>query len=424
MRALLIAATLLAPVSCRTDARAPADVGETFAQRDSAGIRIVENYRPRWADSEGWRVDREPLFVIRGSDGGPENRLLDPTSIDVDSRGRVIVGDGNQAGWDAVLVYDSLGRYEFQAGRAGEGPGEFGQLGWASSYRGDSIVGFDMSRDHLSIFKPNGEFARLIRTPVVSGETPPRGTYGFTAGADAAYGDGHFLAYPFGTLNIGAGPGPAWFEHLLLRLSPDGATSDTLGTFEIRQEYWSGTTQEEVMLAPRAVTAVGEDELFFGKGESFEIRRYDARGRLTALIRRAYDPQPVTAELRSVVKAWYLDRVSMSPGVSEDLLEQLGRDFDSARFAETLPTYSEILLDASGHLWVEEFRWFRSSDRSPIVEVARWSVFDPDGIWLGNVEMPPGFILREVMPDRVLGFGIDEFDVKEVYAYRLVRSGH
>jgi hypothetical protein len=35
--------------------------------------------------------------------------------------------------------------------------------------------------------------------------------------------------------------------------------------------------------------------------------------------------------------------------------------------------------------------------------------------------MPDGFVLRVITLDRVLGFMIDEFDVKEVYAYRLHR---
>ncbi|MEJ2206763.1 MAG: 6-bladed beta-propeller [Gemmatimonadota bacterium] len=194
----------------------------SVVERDSAGVRIVESHRPSWGGSEGWRIGADPLFVIRASDGGSENRLLDPTSIDIDSRGRIIVGDGNQAGWHAVLVYDSVGHFLFQAGRPGEGPGEFGQLWWAGAYRGDSIVAFDMSGDRTTIFDPEGDFVRLVRMPTLQADAPPRGTYGYTAGMDAAFGDGSLLAYPFGHLNIEHGAGPAWYEHLLVRLSPDG----------------------------------------------------------------------------------------------------------------------------------------------------------------------------------------------------------
>ena len=413
---------LLSLAACGGDVGSAPEQRMGFVVRDSAGIRIVENHGRAWPESESWSVGAEPLFILHGSDGGPENRLLDPTSIDVDSRGRIIVGDGNQVGWDAVLVYDSLGRFQFQAGRDGQGPGEFSQLWWASSYRGDSLVAFDMSGDRLSVFSPEGVFARTIRVPALQVERGAPGTFGYTAGADAAYGDGYFLAYLRGTLDIESGPGPAWYRHLLLRLSPDGEAWDTLGTFEISQQYWSGTTQEQLWFAPIAVTAVGSDELYFGRGDSFEIGRYDSRGRLTRLIRRAHEPRPVTDELRGQLHDWYLDLTRSSREVNDQMLEQFTEQFESGRFAETLPPYSAILLDDEGYLWVEEFRWILPAERSPTVSATQWSVFRPDGVWLGNVETPAGFILRKITAGRALGFVIDEFDVKEIHVHALDRG--
>ena len=81
-----------------------------------------------------------------------------------------------------------------------------------------------------------------------------------------------------------------------------------------------------------------------------------------------------------------------------------------------------MLLDDVGDLWVEQYRGPVAHERGPIPGPIHWSVFDPDGIWLGNVEMPAGFILRVITRDRVLGFMIDELDAKEVYAYPLRRG--
>jgi hypothetical protein len=103
------------------------------------------------------------------------------------------------------------------------------------------------------------------------------------------------------------------------------------------------------------------------------------------------------------------------------MLERIRQQFNSGTFAETLPPYSAILLDELGNLWVEEYRGPIPTERAPVSNASAWSVFSPDGIWLGNVEMPDGFVLRVITLDRVLGFMIDEFDVKEVYAYRLHR---
>lgn len=421
MRHVGVVTALIGLAACEFDSAADRGSRARSTVRDSAGIVIVESRAPVWTDEEQWSVGQDPLFVLRAFDDSDQNRLLDPTSIDVDARGRIIVGDGNQVGWDAVLVYDSAGKFLFQAGRSGRGPGEFGQLWWASAYRGDSIVAFDMSGDQLSIFSPEGRFVRSLRTPNLTVPRPPEGTYGYTAGADAAFGDGDFLAYPSGLLDIEKGPGPAWYKHLLLKLSATGEAWDTLGTFEISQQFWTGTRQDQYWFAPIAVAAVGHDVLYFGRGDSFQVEVYDAGGRMTRIVRRSHQPRAVTDELRNQLKTWYLDRAKSSPRMNDQMLERMRQSVEAAPFAETLPPYSAMLLDPTGHLWVEEFRWIVHDERQPIAGPTHWSVFDPEGVWLGNVEMPADFILRKVAEHRVYGFVIDEVGVKEVYAHSLDR---
>jgi len=417
----LVAAVVCSLLGCAPDGT-PAGATD-FVVRDSAGVEIVESVRPTWSDAEAWRLSEEPLFVIHASDGGEEKQLLDPGSIDVDSGGRILIADGRAAGWDAVLVYDSLGRFEAEVGGPGRGPGEFGQLWWASRYRGDSIAAFDMSDHRVAVFDPDGLFIREVPTPLLPVPPPERGTVAHAAGVDAVYGDGYFLAYPFGRLDTSGGPGPAWMRHLLLRVAPDGESWDTLGTFEVSRAYWTGTAQEQEWFAPVALSVVSEDRLYFGKGETFEIGRYDAEGRLTRIIRRTYESRAVTEALRGQLRRWYLDRMRSSPEVDDQMIEFLGRRFDGGRFARTLPPYSGMLVDPDGNLWVEEFRWPTRDDRSPVTGPARWSVFGPEGFWLGNVETPPGFILRKVTEGRALGLVIDEMDVKEVYVYGLEKQG-
>lgn len=81
-----------------------------------------------------------------------------------------------------------------------------------------------------------------------------------------------------------------------------------------------------------------------------------------------------------------------------------------------------MLVDDLGFVWVEEYRWFQRLSRSPIVDTARWSVFSPEGVWLGNVQMPPGFILHRVTTDRALGFSVSELDEREVHVLQLTRE--
>ena len=123
--------------------------------------------------------------------------------------------------------------------------------------------------------------------PALEAPRPEPGTYGYTAGVDAVFEDGSLLGYPGGWLNIESGPGPAWYEHLLLRFGPTAESWDTLGTFVISQQYWTGTRQEQLWFAPLAVSAVAGDELYFSRGDDFEILRYAPDGSVTQIIRRS-----------------------------------------------------------------------------------------------------------------------------------------
>lgn len=48
----------------------PEDHG--FTLRDSAGIEIIENHAPEYADGEFWTIDPEPEFVLGGSENPGE----------------------------------------------------------------------------------------------------------------------------------------------------------------------------------------------------------------------------------------------------------------------------------------------------------------------------------------------------------------
>ena len=116
---------------------------------------------------------------------------------------------------------------------------------------------------------------------------------------------------------------------------------------------------------------------------------------------------------------------SSSEPIDEDLhdVELVGHEAERA-VARHLPqdeAWRDFDVPQPDALWVEEFRWFTPNDPFPVMGPTRWSVFDPQGVWLGNVEVPPGFILRKVTGDRALGLVADELDVMEVFVYGLRR---
>ena len=93
------------------------------------------------------------------------------------------------------------------------------------------------------------------------------------------------------------------------------------------------------------------------------------------------------------------------------------------------PAVEAILVDADGHLWVRE--WSASESGIP----DQWSVFSPEGRWLGALAFPPD----PAAPDRHLCrqytttcwidrdyFVIvrqDELGVERIEGYRIRRGG-
>ncbi|MHB1169739.1 MAG: hypothetical protein ACYC28_10720, partial [Longimicrobiales bacterium] len=82
--------------------------------------------------------------------------------------------------------------------------------------------------------------------------------------------------------------------------------------------------------------------------------------------------------------------------------------------AEHLPAHTtNILVDDTGHLWVEEY--------TTPGEPHAWSVFDPVGAFLGSVQVPADLQLTHVGRDAVFGVYRDESGLETVRVYDLHR---
>jgi hypothetical protein len=80
-------------------------------------------------------------------------------------------------------------------------------------------------------------------------------------------------------------------------------------------------------------------------------------------------------------------------------------------FPATHPAYGALLANRDGYLWVQ------NADTTH----RRWSVFHPDGHWLGDVPVPRRFTPYELSAQHVLGVQKDELGVPFVRAFRLLR---
>jgi hypothetical protein len=79
-----------------------------------------------------------------------------------------------------------------------------------------------------------------------------------------------------------------------------------------------------------------------------------------------------------------------------------------------MPAFSALRSDPDGNLWVRDFDVALPGDREE-----RWHVFDPNGRYLGVLEMPKAFALMTVGVDYIAGVSRDRFGTEQARIYDL-----
>jgi len=368
------------------------------------------NPSPVWSGETAWRLSEQPRLIIAPGDprDRPEGRPLDPVSAFRLRDGRYVVSDGYMNGWHALLVYDGSGRFLHQLGRKGSGPSEFKyHYQWAGQWRGDSIAGYDISLTRIQIWSPDGTFARTLTLPVreraffmSDGYVVMRGTP-----SKAQLRGGHFLV-PY---NL-HGPNGEFVRELMsisvprsaMRVDPDAPN------YAIQRIY-----------------AAGKHRWYAGEWNEFKIDVYDTLGvKLHTLERRLTRKAFPDSERDEAIRI-KLRFAGMGPeAASEDQMTDLEKGLRRrARWPETVPAFQQILEDEVGNAWVQHYYFLMAPNAHPTDgRKALWSVFDPNGRFLGEVQTPSRFDVISITADQVLGFWLDEHDVEHVHVYDLLKA--
>ncbi|UCC73471.1 MAG: hypothetical protein JSV86_02605 [Gemmatimonadota bacterium] len=373
--------------------------------RDSAGVQIVENTGYQWPGGHGWRLSDAPLLDIGVLEGDPDYQLYRVTGALRLGDGRLVVAN---AGANELRFYDSTGTYLSTSGARGGGPGEFEGLTWLSASASDSLLAYDWRNRRISVFDAGGKFIRGFTLRALS-HAPPSHSYG------AALGDGSLLIAAqafFAAGQVTTGVYRDTVFHLLF--DKEGVLADTIGRHPGAEMYIAAVGEHlDVLQLPFGCsphTTPFLDGFYFGRGDSYQIGYFAATGKLERIIRRPQASAPVRpADIES-----YTER--QLAGVTDEnerlIIESV---FEGMPFPETMPAYHDLLADAEGNLWVEEYR--RPGDDQP-----RWTVFDPNGVMLGIVATPPDFQVYQIGYDFVLGRWTDDLDVEHVRLYELIRE--
>jgi hypothetical protein len=383
-----------------------AESARAVTVRDSAGIRIIENWTPAWSENSRWTVAAKPTFVTPAHTSDPDHYLFDAGYLETLDNGRIVVAN---TGTYQLFLYDSTGGFVRAIGRFGEGPGEFSGMFGMFRCAGDTIIVDEASRH--SVFDGAGHF---VRTDIYH----DRG-YLEVEGISGDCSRLLILARQVQTASMTSYRN----RHTLYWISHGNpANVDTVVGFGGVERYgWNLSGDLVGVPIPFGLEPVwmahGTD-VYLGLSDRFEIRVYDRRGNLHTLIRWAAERSPVTSVDRRLFADRREDAISRDP--EQALVLPPLRHFPVPDYK---PTYSRLLVDDEGNLWVREYRssaagWPRLFDPHIGDERDRWWVFDGSGRLLGSVRIPAGFEIR-ISGHSVVGIFTDADDVQHLQRFEL-----
>ena len=374
---------------------------------DSAGVWVVESTLPVWVSGDEWIVASMP-----GLDIGPEYNLYQARAGFRLPDGRIVVA---HASTQEFLVFGPEGDLLERFGGRGQGPGEFSNLGRVRRWQADSILAVDFPV-RASVLAPDGRFVRTFRIPPL-----PDGRMSLLVDG---FSDGRLLVTPAGGPPSGAGLDRR--ERSLWSITPAGDDARHLVSFPELEQYFFESTPPRPLALRRpffghtAYYVAGGGKLFWGSTERFEIRVHRQDGTLERVFRRSHEPRFFhSPDVEDLIEATV-------PSGSDSNLERSWRRIlrelpsSGAVPAWGWPDYGAqygpgLQLDDEGYLWVVEY-YMPGEERN-----AR-SVFSPDGMWLGSVELPPRFTPWHIGEDFMLGRWRDDLDVEHVRLYALARQ--
>jgi len=199
---------------------------------------------------------------------------------------------------------------------------------------------------------------------------------------------------------------------------------DTITVLPIGQTVtMSGGEARMVMLAPEPIWDVAEDGSWVeGMQQRYRFEVFDADGQLDRVIVRDVQPQPVTEGVERLVRDALRDQMR-AMGAPAEAMEPVLRQME---FADTMPVVAQLILESDGHLWVQQ-----TGDISELAEdenfdlqslgLPAWDIFDPDGVYLGRLELPQRFQPVRLIDGVLWGIQRDDLDVQSVVGMRVVR---
>lgn len=373
------------------DGSPEASGGATVDTLPSGVIQVSNTTQGTWADGEGWQLVEE-VSIGRADGDGPDlfGSIVD---LEVDDRGRVFVLD-NQA--RELRIFGSDGTHERTVGGEGGGPGEFAlPVGLTIEPGTGHAWVVDPSNGRYTVFDRNGELVTTHPRPIGYFAWPWR--TGFDQNGDL------WDVVPDG----------------LVRMTTDLAPSDTIPLPEYEASQINVTDGDgllQMSVAPPYAPlqrwrfdANGHLWIAVSNAQRFTRTRLGSAD-ADRIVRREHTPVPVT---RAEADSAREDRMEIASHAGPGATLQ-----GELTVPDVKPAFETFVVDDGGRLWVEPSRPAGEEQRHLLV-------FDPDGVYLGAVEIPDGMQLVSVLPafrgDTMWAVVTDELDIQHVVRYRIER---
>lgn len=369
--------------------RALSEVGAA-SERDSAGGRIVESPGEALVTVLPWKVDTVPDLELGAVEGeGPAQFTSISGIAGLPGGGLVVLDEGSAE----LRWFEASGQHVRTSGGRGQGPGEFLRPVLVPRFQADSLLIFDRARRAFTWVASDGSGVRALGP----GGRLFRGTPRASVGSRALF--------------VSASASDSCVENqgcevprFLRWIHVTGSATDTLAVLVRRILSFSEAGGPAVMLTgpldQRGLAAAGPKGLVVEGDPRFELKRFDAEGRLIAIFRVDAPPRETPRDA--------LDRyVQRFPDPDE-----MRRIYELMGLPGVIPAFQALYVDPHGWTWAERFR--PGEDDAP-----EWLVFDPEGRARGIVELPRELEVHEIGEDYILGLWTDELDVEYVRRHAL-----
>ena len=373
-----------------------------YSTRDSAGVEVIETAGSVWAAETAWTLDPEPLASLGGEKA---------SATSLHGAGRIVgLSDGGfvvaHRRGSQLLWFDSDGKFVRSAGRLGRAPGGFMVLGDILAMPGDSVLAVDPEVERVSVFGPDGEFARLESVDFREAGSPS---------VVAVLPDGSLLGTREFVFAEGMSAGLNRDSLPLVILRPGGGLENTATDFPT-SEHWlfdfgEGLAGGALPFGGESHVAATADGFWFGSGDTPELTHHSADGRRLRILRWDSQLEQLPEERVEKFKADAMATGGSNPAA----LAEMRNFLQDLPFPGTTPSLGGMIVDSEGALWVGPYHaWTEPAG-------GWWTVFDSAGRRLGMVDIPVGFEIRAIGTERIYGMWTDDEGTESVRVYGLNR---